>query len=217
MTPLSRPRRVILVPAPLPSAKCLKSGRLKRAGLAGRLLPKAAARWGWWVLSAICFSGCLFPQDEGSSGELPGQFNRPPWIDPVRPSGIYYELDDEACDPADFSAQVSDLDLEDVIRVNWFVTPIPPPTPAPGPVEELIPGDSLTVARATQASLLVNRTSPGELLGTPGDYLVELLVADGELRGRTPIQPPPNDNGFQDRRYVDTHAWFVRVNVRCSP
>lgn len=170
------------------------------------------------MVSAIGISGCVFPQDEGISGALPGKFNRPPWIDPVQPTGVYYELDDQACDnPAVFSAQVSDLDLTDVIRVNWFVTPIPPPSPAPGPVEELIPGDSATVTRPTLASLRVNRASPGELLGTPGDYLVELLVADGELRGRTPVQPAPDANGFQDLRYVDTHAWFVRVSVRCSP
>jgi hypothetical protein len=70
--------------------------------------------------------------------------------------------------------------------------------------------------KSVELSLIL--TSAGNPLRTLGEHVVEVLVADGEIRNREPQQSYAPDGGIINPRYADSHAWFVSVkSTDCSP
>src|SRR6218665_280985 len=176
---------------------------------------------GWWMgvgAAAWTLGGCLIPQDEAFLSELPIPRNRPPRIveKQVQPSErIIRGYGSDFCS-MEFSVIVEDPDVGNTLTANWFVDYDPNQPRGADRVVRLDPKDD-NVVRDERAYFQPNFNSVVfDRLNTPGDHIVEVLVADSALVGRDP-QPTviklPDGQDFSDPGYAVSYVWFVRTEA----
>jgi hypothetical protein len=164
-------------------------------------------------------SGCVLPQNYQTIDDIaPTVTNRPPRIlnDSAQP-GLVTVVDVGSECTLTFRANVEDPDVDSVgLRVNWFID-WSQSNPSPYREDETIePVQGEVRGKSVELSLIL--TSAGNPLRTLGEHVVEVLVADGEIRNREPQQSYAPDGGIINPRYADSHAWFVSVkSTDCSP
>ncbi|MBZ4419911.1 hypothetical protein [Myxococcus sp. RHSTA-1-4] len=174
-------------------------------------------RYGWsaLVVAACAATGCLIPQDDTLLEGVPGQRNRPPRIveSLVSPQQrVISDFGAGACDLT-FEVVAEDPDLDDRLKVHWYVDYNPQDPRGPYRQYDLanITRDPL---RSDRGSLLISLASANSPLGTPGTHLVEALVSDSELQDRV-VQPRvvqlPDGTFIEDPGYVVTYAWVVNT------
>ncbi len=159
--------------------------------------------------------GCLIPQEESFLSELPMQRNRPPRIveKQVQPSErIIRGYGSDTC-TLEFVVVVEDPDVADTLTAHWFVDYDPSQPRGADRLVTISPKGG-TVVRDERAYLRLNFDSTDiPRLNTPGDHVVEVVVADKALVGRDPVSETIQLDGvsYEDPGYTATYAWFVRT------
>jgi hypothetical protein len=190
----------------------LSSGRKRpvfQRGIAGEMARRLLCLW---VAPLLLMPGCMLPQDIHYLDEIPPGQNLPPLI--LQGTAVpTRQLTITNLDPCaiEFRANVYDLNIGDRLQYKWYVD-FDPANPQPPVKDEVeIPADGFA-ARAVPAFLDIPLNQPGYRLGELGTHVVELLVADGELIGRT---VPPPTGGIET--FVTSYAWTVSVEGACTP
>ena len=186
--------------------------------LASELLGRPLGPWVRLGVAAWALGGCLIPQDENFLSELPVPRNRPPRIveKQVQPSErIIRGYGADFCS-LEFSVIVEDPDVGNTLTANWFVDYDPSQPRGADRVVRLEPRDA-SVVRDERAYFQPNFNSPVfDRLNTPGDHIVEVIVADTALVGRDP-QPTviklPDGQDVSDPGYTASYVWFVRTEA----
>jgi hypothetical protein len=121
-----------------------------------------------------------------------------------------------------FEVPVSDPDLEPDedaeskkgtrIRSRWMV--IDPDKP--GPNNNLTEGEPVIIPRDARAQPVTIRQSFSRRdlpLSQPGDYIIQVVVSDGELNKLEPIHETMTVEGVTVtiERFTDTFMWFVKT------
>lgn len=176
-------------------------------------MAKGLLRWGLGA-GLLCLAqaaaGCLLPQDDRVLPDVPSPKNRAPRIIPLRPEKSVLKLDNTgSCPPVDFEAAVEDYESSK-IYARWFLRA----QASDGTYDDrakneqaLAVGTNHFTTETAKQSL--QRTGAGEL-ATAGNYIVELVAADGALVGRDP-QPQALADGGTETTYAVTYDWFVTV------
>ena len=173
-------------------------------------------RWALGLTLCSCM-GCVLPQEESYLSELPIPPNRPPRIveNQVQPSERIIRGYGTSLCQLDFSVIVEDPNLGDVISTNWWVDYDPVHPRGADSSDTLAPGQ--TAVRDERATFHSTFNSAGfNLLNTPGDHVVEVVISDTPLQGRDPkpnIIRLPDGTTFSDPGYSTSYVWFVRTEA----
>jgi len=173
---------------------------------------------GTLLASAVMLPACLIPQTDYILQPLPPAKNQPPRIleSLVQPPGRFVTVrNGSSCPNLAFSAPVSDPDVTDTLVYNFYVDA----DVNPGFVKQGIIGVDGQAIRSEPATYEVSFATANPLQ-QPGDHLVEVLVADGQLAGRTPLPRPvqlPDGGTVLDTTFAVTYAWAVTVTVGPCP
>ncbi|HSP18974.1 MAG TPA: hypothetical protein VLQ79_05655 [Myxococcaceae bacterium] len=172
------------------------------------------------LAAALALAACIIPQTDNILVEpIPEALNRPPRIleDTLQPPGRFVTVKNgSGCPNLGFVATVADPDLADTLYYDFFVDG----DLSPGFVKQGVIGTDGQVVRSEPATYEVSFAIPNPLQ-QPGDHVVEVLVADAPLVGRTP-QPPrpvrlPDGGTYQDASYAVSYAWTVTVVAGACP
>jgi hypothetical protein len=170
-----------------------------------------------WVLALTAVSGCFWPQDDQLFTEIPRKKNSPPRIvlDQVKPGGVDVSLKPSSC-PNPFSIIVEDPDIADPIYNRWFVY-----APGAKPVA-YFDGEKLTSSTKPVRDKAI--IPPAQWLNISselmqnGEHRLEVVIADGLIRGSsaTDVEPhsyPLADGGtVDDSSYIDSYVWVVKTS-----
>lgn len=163
-------------------------------------------------------TGCLLPQDESYLSELPIPRNRPPRIveNQVQPSErIIRGYGTDLCE-LEFSVIVEDPDLSNILTANWFVDYDPAHPRGADSVVRIEPKGDKAVRDERATFHPTISSADFDRLNTPGDHVIEVLVADSALVGRDP-QPTiiklPDGTDFSDPGYTTSYVWFVHTEA----
>jgi len=174
---------------------------------------------GTLLAAALVLPACIIPQTDNILEPIPAALNRPPRIleDSLQPPGRFVTVKNgSGCPNLAFVATVADADVNDTLYYNFYVDA----DLNPGFVKQGVIGTDGQVVRSEPATYEVSFATANPLQ-QPGDHVVEVLVADGPLVGRTP-QPPkpvslPDGGTFQDASYAVSYAWTVTVVAGACP
>jgi hypothetical protein len=167
--------------------------------------------WVAWVAG-----GCLVPQDDTLLEGIPDRRNRPPRIVESQvqpPEPIIQDFGASGLCELDFSVVVEDPDVDDLITVQWYLDyDSQNPT---GYFREFRLANNGEPQRGDRATLPISLRAANSPLSAPGVHLVEAVVTDTRLVGRTP-EPKSRivlDGGgvIINPGYVVTHTWFVNT------
>jgi hypothetical protein len=166
-------------------------------------------------------SGCLILQEDPYfEGQVTFR-NRPLRIleERVEPADRVVRTGNGADCTLTFSIQADDPDVGDTLFVEWYVDYDPDLRPAPFRRPALPPGTS-TVRRAEQRFDF--SAQPPNLLATPGEHLVEVVVYDSaprEDRTAAPreVRSLPDGGTLVNPGFTVSHAWFVTVESEDCP
>ncbi|HTS83357.1 MAG TPA: hypothetical protein VMH40_22360 [Myxococcaceae bacterium] len=167
---------------------------------------------GLLLAAAVTLPACLLPQEDHIIQPLPPEMNQPPRIleDKLLPSSRFVTVNNGAdCPNLSFLAPVADPDVTDTLIYNFYVDP----NLFPNFVKQAIIANNGLEIRSDPATYEVSFATPGPLQ-QPGGHVVEVLVSDGALVGRTPLPRTVTllDGGTaQDPTYAVTYAWTVTV------
>lgn len=170
------------------------------------------------VAVALALPACLLPQEDHIIQPLPPRMNQPPRIleSLLQPAGRFVTVSNGlGCPDLSFLAPVSDPDVEDTLIYNYYVDA----DLNPSFVKQSTIGPSGEANRSDPASYEVSFAAPNPLQ-QPGEHVVEVLVADGQLANRVPIPTRVVllDGGTAlDPTYAVTYAWTVTVNAGSCP
>lgn len=173
---------------------------------------------GTMLVAAVVLPACLIPQTDYVLEPLAPEKNQPPRIleELVQPPGRFVTVKNgSSCPNLVFSAPVSDPDVADTLVYNFYVDA----DVNPSFVKQGIIGADGQVIRSEPATYEVSFATANPLQ-QPGDHVVEVLVADGQLAGRTPLPRPvqlPDGGTVQDTTYAVTYAWTVTVTAGSCP
>ena len=116
----------------------------------------------------------------------------------------------------EFSVIMEDADIGNTLTANWFVDYDPTVNRgrtgwcAVDPKGGKVVRDDRATFHPTFDSVEFNR------LNTPGDHVVEVVVADSALVGRDPqatVIKLPDGTDFSDPGYTASYVWFVRTEA----
>ncbi|NVJ27574.1 hypothetical protein HUW62_40810 [Myxococcus sp. AM011] len=157
-------------------------------------------------------AGCLLPQDDTLLDEPPRFMNRSPRIieSLVLPQErIIQDFGASRCELT-FEVAVEDPDVDDRIKVHWFID-YSPQDPR-GPYREIALTNNGEARRPDRGTLRINLASANSVLSTPGQHLVEALVSDAELTDRQPesqVVNLPDGGSIIDPGFVISYSWVV--------
>lgn len=160
------------------------------------------------------FVGCLLPQDDTLLDEPPRFMNRSPRIieSLVLPQEhIIQDFGASRCELT-FEVAVEDPDVDDRIKVHWFID-YSPQDPR-GPYREIALTNNGEARRPDRGTLRINLASANSVLSTPGPHVVEALVSDAELTDRQPesqVVNLPDGGSIIDPGFVISYAWVVNT------
>ena len=183
--------------------------------------PLLGLSWGPWLGLGLCVwsvSGCLVPQDADYLNELPFQRNRPPRIveKQVQPSERIIQGYGATLCKLDFSVPVEDPDLGNTLTAYWFIDYDPSQPRGADRVVQIDPkGDKAQRDERATFQPIYN-SADFNRLNTPGDHIVEVLVADSAMVGREPqptIYKLANGEDLSDPGYTASYVWFVRTEA----
>jgi hypothetical protein len=183
--------------------------------------PRDAAQrllMGIFLLAAL--SGCLLPQDPQVLPDLPPPKNTPPQIvdQNVKPPGTSITIKvGMLCMPQMtlFEVPVDDQDYDeargaytDKITSLWIVDPNGANGGFPGrAAPPFSPSKTRTIRNPTEI------LSAGSALTVPGQHVLQVIVADGDLVGigmpEPVLKPLPDGGTFKDPTYTDSYQWNV--------
>lgn len=158
--------------------------------------------------------GCLLPQDDTLLDEPPRFMNRSPRIieSLVLPQErIIQDFGGSRCELT-FEVAVEDPDVDDRIKVHWFID-YSPQDPR-GPYREIALTNNGEARRPDRGTLRINLASANSVLSTPGLHVVEALVSDAELTDRQPesqVVNLPDGGSIIDPGFVISHSWVVNT------
>jgi hypothetical protein len=164
-------------------------------------------------------TGCLVPQNESYLTELPIPRNRPPRIveNQVSPSDrIIIGYGTSGLCELTFSVPVEDPDLSNILTANWFVDYDPNQPRGADRVVRIEPKGDKAVRDERVTFHPTFDSSDFSRLNTPGDHVVEVVVADSALQGRDPQATTiklPDGTDFSDPGYATSYVWFVRTEA----
>nr|WP_217440766.1 MULTISPECIES: hypothetical protein [Myxococcus] len=172
--------------------------------------------WATCVLAASLglLVGCLLPQDDTLLDEPPRFMNRSPRIieSLVLPQEhIIQDFGGSRCELT-FEVAVEDPDVDDRIKVHWFID-YSPQDPR-GPYREIALTNNGEARRPDRGTLRINLASANAELSTPGQHLVEALVSDAELTDREPesqVVNLPDGGSIIDPGFVISYSWVVNT------
>jgi hypothetical protein len=170
------------------------------------------------LVAAVMVPACLIPQTDVILETPLPEKNQPPRIleDKVQPPGRFVTVKNGSnCPNLAFSAPVADPDVTDTLTYNFYVDA----DINPNFVKQGIIGPDGQVFRSEPATYEVSFATANPLQ-QPGDHVVEVLVADGQLAGRTPLPRQvtlPDGGTVQDPTYAVTYAWTVTVVAGSCP
>jgi hypothetical protein len=175
-------------------------------------------KWLGLGVGAALAAACVLPQsDDYIAQKLPFP-NHPPRIleTTLEPSQPVVPVQNGANCSIRFRVQVEDFDLQDRLRVYWYVDYFLNGRSA----EEVdLLDSSPTTVRQTSVTYDVTMNAPGNPLATVGNHVVEALVSDGEvLDRRTGLLEGRNDfpDGGPPTFFV-IKPWFVQVEAGDCP
>lgn len=179
---------------------------------AGRLLLMLLA-------AALALPACIIPQTDNILVEpIPQALNQAPRIleDSLQPPGRFVTVrNGSGCPNLAFVATAADPDVKDTLYYNFYVDA----DLNPGFVKQGVIGPDGQVVRSEPASYEVSFATANPLQQA-GDHVVEVLVADGPLIGRTPVPrdvPLPDGGVGKDPSYAVSYAWTVTVVAGACP
>ncbi|ATB40079.1 hypothetical protein CYFUS_005527 [Cystobacter fuscus] len=181
-------------------------------------------RKGWGLGTAVwVLGGCILPQDEYYLDELPVPRNDPPRIVENLVQPPYRILRGFGSKPRcelEFSIIVEDPNLGDTLTAYWYVDYDPnQPRGADREVTLLPKGDDPRRDERPTIKPIFN-SAEFSRLNTPGDHVVEVVVADRALQGRVPqadIVQLPNGDILTNPGYATSYVWFVRTEQGNCP
>jgi hypothetical protein len=163
----------------------------------------------------------VLPQTDDYIDRNPQFPNHPPRIveQTLEPSQPVVPLSNGANCSLRFRVQVEDLDIQDRIRVYWYVDYYL--NGRPPEKSEAIDNLGSGSVRPTTLEYVGTPSAPGSPLFTVGNHVVEALVADGEVLDRRNGRPEgKNDlpDGGPPTFFV-IKPWFVQVEAQgdCPP
>lgn len=187
--------------------------------VAGNLLAFSPVRPLGLALTLGLCTGCLVPQNESYLSELPIPRNRPPRIveSQVSPSDrIIIGYGTAGLCELTFSVPVEDPDLSNILTANWFVDYDATHPRGADSVVRIEPKGGKAV-RDERATFHPSFDSPDfSRLNTPGDHVIEVVVADSALVGRDPMPTViklSDGTDFSDPGYATSYVWFVRTEA----
>ncbi|MGZ6071054.1 MAG: hypothetical protein ACXWK8_07535, partial [Myxococcaceae bacterium] len=144
------------------------------------------------LAAALGLAACIIPQTDNILVEpIPPALNQPPRIleDTLQPPGRFVTVKNGAgCPNLAFVVTVADANVKDTLYYNFYVDA----DLNPSFVKQGVIGTEGQVVRSEPATYEVSFATVNPLQ-EPGDHVVEVLVADGPLVGRTPQPPKPVD------------------------
>ncbi len=173
---------------------------------------------GTLLAAALVLPACIIPQTDNILEPIPPKQNQPPRIleNLVQPPGRFVTVrNGPGCPNLAFVAPVSDPDVTDVLVYNFYVDA----DLNPAFVKQAVIGTDGQVVRSEPATYEVSFATANPLQ-QPGDHVVEVLVADGQLVGRTPLPKLvqlPDGGTVQATTYAVTYAWTVTVTAGDCP
>lgn len=164
--------------------------------------------------ASIIVSGCLVPQDETPLKPDPIFFNLAPRLLNVNPAFPYIEINDESDCELQFSVNAADPDINQTIRLRYYVDY--DPATKPGFEREFVFSNLGQEERPETAVFVTDVGAALNPLGQTGVHLVEAMVFDGTLsptRAPEPLGIIPD--GGVNPSYVDVHQWVVNTVFDC--
>ncbi len=157
---------------------------------------------------------------------IPPQRNRPPRImeeQPIFPKdslalGRVITVDTD-CPTLQFGFKAEDPDVDQTLRVAWYIDY--PSYTGPASLEQALSPNGQAI-RSDEGSFSVNLGNPtlalpAHLLQVSGTHVVEALLFDGVLDAQRRPLPldPALDGGIPNLSYVVSYAWVVEVSRSC--
>jgi hypothetical protein len=174
---------------------------------------------GTLLAAALVLPACIIPQTDNILVEpIPQALNQAPRIleDTLQPPGRFVTVKNGAgCPNLAFVVTVADPDVNDTLYYNFYVDA----DLNPSFVKQGVIGTDGQVVRSEPATYEVSFATANPLQ-QPGDHVVEVLVADGPLVGRTPVPrrvPLPDGGVGTDPSYAVSYAWTVTVVAGACP
>lgn len=160
------------------------------------------------LTATVTFGGCLVPQDD-TLLETPTFLNRAPRLINVNPSFPYIEINDESDCLLQFSVNVADPDIDQIIRLRYYVDY--DPVTAQGFAREFVLSNTGQEERPETVVFETNVGAPNNPLAEPNKiHIIEAIAYDGTLsptRAPEPLSVIPD--GGVNPSYVDVHQWVV--------
>jgi len=165
---------------------------------------------------------CVLPQEDQVLN-FPPLRNRPPRI--MEELGVIPEprliVVDTDCPRLEFSFRAEDPDIQDTLRVRWYIDYTVFPSFIQDKEQELRPNGN--PIRSEQGSYIVDLTSqslpvPESYLQVIGTHVVEAILFDGSLFGtqrRPQPRTPAVDGGIENPSYAVSYAWVVETTRSC--
>lgn len=172
------------------------------------------------LAAATIASGCIIPQEDHVLEELPRRKNRPPRIIPERisPPEVRVPLKNGPECQVEFTVAVEDPDIDNIIRVAYFVDfdPTIEQNPTFGSPRELAPSSSTVRPETVRASF--KGSSLNTTLFSVGRHFVDVIVSDTGLDDERLPGPATvfADGGF-DPGYSDRFTWVVETEAGNCP
>lgn len=160
----------------------------------------------------------MVPQDERTLQVPPERLNRPPRIieSLVEPVDRTVVVGGGNGCRVDFIASVEDLDVDDLLTVNFYIDYDANSNPSFYGQQRRLTNNGSAV-RPDTANLSIDLSTLGaDNPLTVGTHLVEVLVSDGQLINRSPQPRQLGPDGQTDNTYVAVWSWLVRVEPGCS-
>lgn len=166
---------------------------------------------------SVIGTGCLWPQDYVVLPELPPKRNRPPRIleNTLSPAAYFSTGNQSDCGLVELAAFVQDFDDTDFIWVKWYLNPQGQADEVARLEQRLALNSESKISREPATWRL--STVEGGLLSQPGIYRAELLIADGPLIGRVPVNETVSlsDGGtIENPAYTDSATFVIEVEDR---